>query len=296
MTVIDTTETSIHTARAELISLLGTENSASVWMGFMNTIEIYFPVMSGSGRPKKAEIKDSLIGQLGFDSWIEFVEAPIDNGGLGWSINTWKQWSKAWAVVKQYPYLRGQLLTASMVVQLKKDLDPFPENADAFLIAMKERKDQNKNTVKISALLDEIETLKLSLTQEKRRSTNLKLDNEGLQDHLNTTTKTVLALQKNIRDLETENTAHKNKALRLDSERSETEKRTSQLAVSNTQLAEEVGVLQQALSQHQEKQSRIEQANNTLQLELERANAEIRRLNTPKKLWEKLRYLLSNKL
>ncbi len=164
----------------ELLGALGTENNPAQWMQFMEAVEKHLPVMSGSGRPTKQQIECSLIGQLGFSSWVEFVEAPVDQGGLGWSINNWKLWVKAWKQVKLHPYLRQSGYTASMIMRLSSQFDPFPVDADALAAAIAENKaaaklgneqklaDQQARIVELEQQLLEA-NMRLQLQQEKVR-------------------------------------------------------------------------------------------------------------------------------
>lgn len=137
--------TTAKTAYTDLLQALGTENTPNQWMSFMETVELYLPIMSGSGRPTKAEIQGSVIGQLGFSSWAALVETPISDGGLGWSINSWKLWVKAWAIVKQYPYLRSQSVGASALMKYKGDFgEHFPSTAEELSTAIEQAKQQKQ--------------------------------------------------------------------------------------------------------------------------------------------------------
>lgn len=164
----------------ELLSALGTENVPDQWMQFMEAVEKHLPVMSGSGRPTKQDIERSLIGQLGFASWVDLVETPVTQGGLGWSINTWKLWVKAWKQVKSHFYLRQSGYTASMIMKLSGQFDPFPVDAAALATAIAENKaatktgneqklaDQQGRIVELEQKLLEAD-LRWQLQQEKLR-------------------------------------------------------------------------------------------------------------------------------
>ena len=83
-------------AHQELLTALCSENNPSQWLVFMNTAKTHLPFLFESGRPTKQQIENSIIGQLGFSSWSEMIEANQDKQGLSWSVNSWKQWSKAY--------------------------------------------------------------------------------------------------------------------------------------------------------------------------------------------------------
>ena len=138
--------THIHTATAqkahqELLTALGSENNPSQWLVFMNTAKQHLPFLFESGRPTKAQIENSIIGRLGFSSWAEMIEADQDKQGLSWSVNSWKQWSKAFKQVSAYPYLAEMDITASAVMKLKSMFrDDFPTTAESLEQAQLETK------------------------------------------------------------------------------------------------------------------------------------------------------------
>ena len=102
-------------ARSALLAALGTGHIAQQWMIFMETVTLYLPDILSDGRPSKAAISRSVIGLHGFSSWKEMIEADISEGGFGWNHHTWKEWRRAWAVVKEYPWLRNEHLTYSEI-------------------------------------------------------------------------------------------------------------------------------------------------------------------------------------
>lgn len=121
-------------ARAELLETLGTENGAS-WVEFMQTVTRLLPDVLSAGRPSAEAIRGSLIGELGFGSWADMIEAPLDAGGLGWNISAWKAWRRAWAVVQEHPWLLGAGLSSSEINTLaqecKRDGLSFPQSSEA---------------------------------------------------------------------------------------------------------------------------------------------------------------------
>lgn len=102
-------------AYAELLAALGTETNPAQWMVFMETVTRLLPDVLSAGRPTREAIQRCAIGQLGFNSWAEMVEAPREAGGLGWNMSAWKAWRRAWAVVEAHPWLRGQPMTSSEI-------------------------------------------------------------------------------------------------------------------------------------------------------------------------------------
>lgn len=170
-------------AHDELLAALGTENNPAQWMIFMEAVTRLLPAVLSSGRPSRETIERCAIGQLGFRSWKEMIEAPINDGGLGWNISAWKSWRRAWAVIEAHPWLRNEPLTSSEVIQLSLKVkeaaaansddrgsiipDWFPENmaeAERFLSA---RRAENKAQIaqKIEAEARAAATIDAQLTQ-----------------------------------------------------------------------------------------------------------------------------------
>lgn len=170
-------------AHDELLAALGTENNPAQWMIFMEAVTRLLPAVLSSGRPSRETIERCAIGQLGFKSWKEMIEAPINDGGLGWNISAWKSWRRAWAVIEAHPWLRNEPLTSSEVIQLSLKVkeaaaansddrgsiipDWFPENmaeAERFLSA---RRAENKAQIaqKIEAEAKAAATIDAQLTQ-----------------------------------------------------------------------------------------------------------------------------------
>lgn len=120
--------------QADLLAALGTENEPAQWMIFMRTVTQLLPDVLSSGRTPTEVVKRSAIGQLGFTSWREMIEAPTADGGLSWNFSAWKAWRRAWSVVLTYPWLGQQPLTSSEVNTLAADVrrsgHPFPQSLE----------------------------------------------------------------------------------------------------------------------------------------------------------------------
>ena len=121
-------------ARAELLETLGTESGAS-WIEFMQTVTRLLPDVLSAGRPSADAIRCSLIGELGFGSWADMIEAPLDAGGLAWNISAWKAWRRAWATAQENPWLLAAGLSSSEVNTLAQECrrggQSFPDSAEA---------------------------------------------------------------------------------------------------------------------------------------------------------------------
>jgi len=120
-------------AHAELLETLGNESSAR-WIEFMQAVTRLLPDVLSVGRPSAEAIKSSLIGELGFTSWADMIEAPAEQGGLGWNLSAWKAWRRAWAVAQEHPWLQQAGLSSSEINTLaqdcKRDGVPFPSSVE----------------------------------------------------------------------------------------------------------------------------------------------------------------------
>jgi hypothetical protein len=126
----------------DLREALGAE-SAGLWIFFMDKIRATLPfLLDSAGRPKADAVRSSAIGAAGFDSWFSMVEASPEQGGLGWSIDSWKAWKRAYSVVIQHGYLRNLELTASEINTLSREIQPFPTTQEVLESAKLERKQQ----------------------------------------------------------------------------------------------------------------------------------------------------------
>lgn len=126
----------------EMREALGAE-SAGLWVFFMDKVRAILPfLMNAAGRPKAEIVQASVIGQAGFSSWSEMIEASPEKGGLGWSVDSWKAWKRAYTFIQEYEYLRSLELTASEINTLSREIQPFPETVEALEAAKSKRKNE----------------------------------------------------------------------------------------------------------------------------------------------------------
>lgn len=158
-------------AHAELLAALGTEANPAQWMVFMSTVTRLLPEVLSPGRPTRAAIQRSAIGQLGFKSWREMLEAPTDADGLGWNWSGWKAWRRAWTTVQAYPWLRDQPMGSSEINTLQLECSrtgqPFPQSPEEFETLHEQRQaaaaEQRSNS--ITALTGQLQAAELRATQ-----------------------------------------------------------------------------------------------------------------------------------
>jgi hypothetical protein len=149
-------------AQADLLAALGTESNPCQWMVFMREVTRLLPDVLSSGRPTKEAIASCAIGQLGFTSWSEMIEAPIEVGGLGWNFSAWKAWRRAWATVQAAPWLLEQDMGSSEIngisIECRKAGRDLPQSLDelqALRADLKVEADAKK-LADVSALTDKI--------------------------------------------------------------------------------------------------------------------------------------------
>lgn len=142
------------TAQAELYKTLRDADNPAAWMCFMETVTRLLPDVLSSGRPSAESIQRSAIGQLGFKSWAEMIEAPAEHNGLAWNMSAWKAWRRAWATVQTNPWLRSLPLTSSEINTVANDTrrlgKPFPGSLEE---------------------LQELQRVKMATAEEKRLNT-----------------------------------------------------------------------------------------------------------------------------
>jgi len=111
----------------EMVRMLGTE-SAGGWLYFMHYAHRQLHgIIDSRGKASAERIRESFIGRAGFSGWFEMIEAPISEGGLGWNISKWKQWQRAFRLVRSNPYLEQLDLTPSQINTLYNETKPeFP--------------------------------------------------------------------------------------------------------------------------------------------------------------------------
>ncbi|MDR5900456.1 hypothetical protein QC823_15945 [Halomonas vilamensis] len=173
---------------ATLVAALGTESVPNQWMVFMRTVREQLPDVLSKGRPSKKAIESSPIGALGFSTWHKMCEAPIEEGGLGLPWSTWRQWSRAWAVVQRYPALESAPLTAAEVNKLAADTQAAGEDMptdirgiEAFQERQKERREaaRQETHVKLKERLAALED-DLAASREETIRKEGRLDEMGL--------------------------------------------------------------------------------------------------------------------
>lgn len=161
---------------AALVDALGTETVANQWMLFMAALREQLPAVLSRGRPSKKDIEASVIGALGFSTWREMCEAPVDQRGLGLSWSTWRQWSRAWSVVQQHPNLEGAQLTAAEVnriaTEAKSTGEPMPADKTA-IEGFRKRQNERKAAARAethTALKSRLEALQADLEAAKKEA------------------------------------------------------------------------------------------------------------------------------
>ncbi|MGF1685043.1 hypothetical protein [Photobacterium minamisatsumaniensis] len=186
MNVTQLTPQSAQVAHKELLESLGSENNPQQWMIFMDAVDKHIPEMSSKGRLSAQTIERSLIGQLGFKSWKEYVESPLKSGGLNWSIGGWNSFRRAWTIVKDYPFLRQEEIKAgwlnALANELKKNEIEFPKTKrelEEIQNQKADKKAENKNS-QLNEANEKIAELEEAVNKHRKESGLSQIENKEL--------------------------------------------------------------------------------------------------------------------
>ena len=178
-------------AHAELLAALGTETNPAQWMSFMEAVTRLLPDVLSSGRPTREAIRRSPIGQLGFTSWSDMIEAPVDRNGLGWNVSAWKAWRRAWAVVEAHPWLRSQPMTSSEINVLAQEcrragleIPGSIEELDA-LRSAKQRAQAANRAESIQDLVKRLSNAERAARDADAAATAAKIEADSLREAMN---------------------------------------------------------------------------------------------------------------
>ena len=195
-------------AHRVLVAALGTEHVANQWMQFMQAIEQYLPLLTRAGRPSAKDVANSLIGHLGHKSWKAMVEAPNEQNGLNWEMGGWNSYRRAWAVVKENPYLLEQPVRAGWVRKIKAECDkakrPFPASAQELSEYQEERDrvSKEKREASTAGLRDRVSQLETELAEALAAKDQAEADHRASeQSHHTTLTQATASNQQLQQDL-----------------------------------------------------------------------------------------------
>lgn len=173
-------------AYKEIISSLEKEENKGAWVLVCDSIYKNIPALAyAKGRMSNESLRTSLVGALNFTSFKDFIEAPRERNGLGWTMNTWNVYKRNYAYVKKYPYLRELALTPHeievKVKEFKKHNIEFPDSLESYessLEALRASKSEAKADV-ASGLRSELQEAKKGIERYKTelfRQSQLKLN------------------------------------------------------------------------------------------------------------------------
>lgn len=205
------------TLASSLRDRLGSE-TVGQWLLVMDEIASRLPFLLGSaGRPTAESIERSPIGEAGFGSWRNMVEAAPAEGGLGWSFESYKSWKRAYVIVQSNPYLRDLAMSASEINTIARESDPepfpaSPETLAAFREGRSARLDEKRGN-SIKALQGQLDAanaretaLRSDLSASQALVEQLQKINAGLTGDLATANEKVGSFEvisKNLEDTKT---------------------------------------------------------------------------------------------
>ena len=138
------------------------------WIEAMDEIFRELPFLLENRRPRVEEIRRSPIGQAGFSTWIDLLEAPPQAGGLGGNRHTWHAWRRAYAQVQRHPYLRDLGWTASKINTVTRELGgELPETREELerLLAERDRAREVEREKREMALRDQLAAQSLEIAR-----------------------------------------------------------------------------------------------------------------------------------
>lgn len=177
-----------------LLESLGSENNPSQWLTFMETMLQVLPEILSSGRPSKTVIENCLIGRLGFSSWKEMLETPVNKNGLGWSVSGWNSFKRAWNTVEKYPYLKTKNLKSGWINKyVHQWKDEFPETSEAFdeKVANSKEIEKEKRKQKVE---QELDLLRQQVTDNAQTIADLRTKIQNLNQQVSAASATVKTL------------------------------------------------------------------------------------------------------
>jgi hypothetical protein len=155
----------------QLIKLLAPEIDKKSWFEFVRLAAHHLPALNSKGRPSKAEISNSFIGELGFSSWKSYVETAPKAGGLGWTETTWKRWREAYKLAENNLWMLGNFTPDEIRVvarnyghEIPNDLTSYKalevqKNADRKLKITAQKEETTKQLAQLPILHLKIEDL-----------------------------------------------------------------------------------------------------------------------------------------
>lgn len=158
--------------RDELLAAAGTENVPNQWAIFMRAVRHHMPDVLARGRPTREAIQRSPIGQLGFSSWRDMLDAPAAEGGLGLGWSKWREWSRAWKVISDTE-LADAPITAAEVNRVAQQAKEAGEEVPADWQAWQDFRERyatakaERRTQSMAALKQRIEELEKELATAK---------------------------------------------------------------------------------------------------------------------------------
>jgi hypothetical protein len=189
------------------------------WLNFMDEIHAQLPLILRVGKPKTEDIENCIIGQSGFKSWKEMVEAPQPEG-FGWNYSTFDAWKRAYKLVLEHAYLRELELTASQINTIYRESKPnFPQALDEFNAFSEVRKQK------------QLELHQNSLKDAQNRNKELESNNKDLEKKL----EELDLVAQQLQEVKQENQKITEENIRL---KSKNDDRVSEITILHEKIAE----------------------------------------------------------
>lgn len=125
----------------------------------MDIVKSDLPFLLQPGRPSRQQVNNSLIGELGYFSWSDFIVYELD-----WTLSGWHAWRRAYRFVENADYLREIYPSASMINLRARTEKTFPDTREKWIEASKKRAENRKRS-RIAELEKRISELEEKVAQ-----------------------------------------------------------------------------------------------------------------------------------
>ena len=148
------TNLNVESITSNLKNLLGSKKNGD-WINFVEEMLRLCPFLPGRGRSKQSDIKLSIIGLSGCNTFEEYLQDI-----LNWNYAGWSKWQQAYNLVSKFPYLRYTNDSASVINTTYYKLgERFPKTIEEWKLYRNSKKFKKvKHNPNNKDILETIET------------------------------------------------------------------------------------------------------------------------------------------
>lgn len=127
-----------------LLNTLDVLHDSACWKSFMGNLEILVP----DNETGRKNIAGTFVESLGFGKWTDYVVTSRENNGLGWSVNGWNGYRRAWKTTKDCPWLLDTEMKPgtinAYVAKLQKQGIDMPSSIEEYNLLKEQWKAEKK--------------------------------------------------------------------------------------------------------------------------------------------------------